>query len=109
MELDIHLNGAWHSCARATLLNPDRGMRRDGVRLQYEGEYAAEHFLARDHRALTVRVPVDFGVRTLPHWPSFLIDLLPQGAARRRIERLIDRRAEEIERLKHELRAIRVT
>ena len=28
------------------------------------------------------------GTRDLPHWPSFLIDLLPQGAARKRIERL---------------------
>jgi hypothetical protein len=31
---------------------------------------------------------VDLATRDLPHWPSFLIDLLPQGSARRRIERV---------------------
>jgi serine/threonine-protein kinase HipA len=30
---------------------------------------------------------VDFGDRTYAVWPAFLIDLLPQGAARRRLER----------------------
>jgi serine/threonine-protein kinase HipA len=35
-----------------------------------------------------VRAPVDLRTRDLPHWPSFLIDLLPQGAARKRIERV---------------------
>jgi serine/threonine-protein kinase HipA len=42
---------------------------------------------------------VDFGDRTLPHWPSFLIDLLPQGAARRRIERAVDAELSEWELL----------
>lgn len=64
-----------------------RGTRQGRVRLKYEADYAAEYLGAADHRALSVRAPVDFGDRTLPHWPSFLIDLLPQGAARRRLER----------------------
>lgn len=88
MDLDIHLNGAWHPCAVATLMDEDSGTRRGRVRLQYEADYAVEHLGARDHRALTVRAPVDLGIRTLPHWASFLVDLLPQGAARRRIELL---------------------
>lgn len=43
---------------------------------------------AQDHRALTVRAAVNLRTRELRHWPSFLIDLLPQGAARKRIERV---------------------
>jgi serine/threonine-protein kinase HipA len=54
----------------------------------HEADYAVEQLGARDHRALTVRAPVDLATRDLPHWPSFLIDLLPQGSARRRIERV---------------------
>src|SRR5689334_20274903 len=87
MKLDIHLNGVWHPCAEAARTDAAQGARRERVRLKYEADYAVEHRGAADYRALAVRAPVDFGDRTLPHWPSFLIDLLPQGAARHRLER----------------------
>src|SRR5438552_14138624 len=89
MRLDIHLNGAWHACAVTELLPRGPATRHGSVRLKYEADYAARHLGATDYGALTVRAPVDFGDRTLPHWPSFLIDLLPQGAARRRLERVV--------------------
>lgn len=88
MDLDIHLNGAWRRAATVTLRDPTQASRRGGIHLRYEPDYAIEHLDAFDHRALTVRAPVDLGLKALPHWPSFLIDLLPQGAARRRLERL---------------------
>ncbi|MEP7247278.1 MAG: HipA domain-containing protein [Gammaproteobacteria bacterium] len=91
MNLDISIDGVWHPCAT---INPatdgPAATRRSPVRLQYDADYATEHLNARDYRALTVRAPVDLGIRALPCWPSFLVDLLPQGAARRRIERLGD-------------------
>lgn len=87
MEIDIHLDGAWHACASVVRASPDT-TPQGSVRLQYDTDHALEHLDAKDYRALTVRAPVDLGIRTLPHWPSFLIDLLPQGAARRRIERM---------------------
>jgi serine/threonine-protein kinase HipA len=87
MDFDIHLRGAWHPCASVNLLHDGEESRHARVRLQYEADYAVQHLGAGDYRALTVRAPVDFGTRDLQHWPSFLIDLLPQGAARRRIER----------------------
>lgn len=87
MEIDIHLDGAWHACASVLRASPDT-TPQGSVRLQYDTDYALEHLDAKDYRALTVRAPVDLGIRTLPQWPSFLIDLLPQGAARRRIERM---------------------
>jgi serine/threonine-protein kinase HipA len=58
------------------------------VRIRYEAEYGVDNLGAHDYRALSVRAPVDLAVRQLPHWPSFLVDLLPQGAARKRIEKL---------------------
>src|SRR5271170_4077077 len=88
MNLEIHLNGMWRSCASIKLADTTRTSRRSAVSLQYEVDYAIEHRSARDHRALSVRLPVDLATRTAPHWPSFLIDLLPQGAGRRRLERL---------------------
>ncbi|MBS0421775.1 MAG: HipA domain-containing protein [Proteobacteria bacterium] len=87
MDFDIHLEGRWHPCASLDLLDGREQSRLGRVRLQYEADYAVEHLGAADHRALTVRAPVDLGTRDLRHWPSFLIDLIPQGAARKRIER----------------------
>ena len=52
--MDLHLNGAWHPCAVATLMDEDRGTRRGRVRLQYEADYAVEYLGARDHRALSL-------------------------------------------------------
>lgn len=87
MDLDIHLEGRWHPCASLDLLDGEAQSRLGRVRLQYEADYAVEHLGAIDYRALTVRAPVDLGTRQLAHWPSFLIDLIPQGAARKRVER----------------------
>jgi serine/threonine-protein kinase HipA len=88
MDFEVHLNGTWHSCATVELQDEARSSRYGPVRLQYEADYAIDRLGAQDHRALTVRAPVDLRTRDLPHWPSFLIDLLPQGAARKRIERV---------------------
>lgn len=87
MEIDIHLNGSWCSCAGIALVDETQSSRRGSVTLKYQADYALENLHARDFRALSVRAPVDLGIRTLVRWPSFLIDLLPQGAARKRLER----------------------
>ncbi|MBW8445773.1 MAG: HipA domain-containing protein [Arenimonas sp.] len=39
----------------------------------------------RDHRALSVRYPVDLENRYSLNWPPFLLDLMPQGHARRKL------------------------
>lgn len=90
MYLDIHLDGRWRPCATLTPQEAAQPSRRGSVVLAYETDYALDCLGANDHRALTVRHPVDLGRHALPHWPSFLIDLLPQGAARKRLERLAE-------------------
>ena len=39
----------------------------------------------RDARALSVAIPLDLETRTYRTWPAFLLDLLPQGHARRKL------------------------
>lgn len=39
----------------------------------------------RDHRALSVRYPIDLENRYSHSWPPFLLDLMPQGHARRKL------------------------
>ena len=84
MQIEAYIAGQWQHCAD---LIGDDGNRGTPVRLSYAADYAATHLFANDHRALSVRLPVDFGDRAFQVWPAFLIDLLPQGAARRRVER----------------------
>lgn len=84
MRIEAYIGGRWQHCAD---LIGDDGNRGTPVRLTYATEYAAAHLFANDYRALSVRLPVDFGDRAFQVWPAFLIDLLPQGAARRRVER----------------------
>jgi serine/threonine-protein kinase HipA len=87
MDIDIHIAGSWQSCATVALRDAAQTSRRGAVTLRYDADYALENLHARDYRALSLRVPVDLGIRAVPRWPSFLIDLLPQGAARKRLER----------------------
>jgi serine/threonine-protein kinase HipA len=84
MKIEIYLDGRWQHGADLT---GDPGNRQRSVRLVYAADYAADHLFARDLHAVSVRLPVDFGERQYTNWPAFLIDLLPQGAARRRLER----------------------
>ena len=90
MDFEIYLKGAWHTCASIDLVDPGRPSRRGPIKLQYDVNYALDHLSARDHRALSVHLSVDLATRAMPHWPPFLVDLLPQGAARKRLERLTE-------------------
>lgn len=87
MDIDIHLNGAWQSCAEIALRDAARTSRYGPMTVRYAPDYALRNLHARDFRALGVRSPVDMAVHPFAMWPSFLIDLLPQGAARKRLER----------------------
>ncbi|HWK52231.1 MAG TPA: HipA domain-containing protein [Steroidobacter sp.] len=84
MWLEIYLEGSWVRCAE---LIGTEGDRQQPIQLTYSIDYAVDRLFARDLRAVSIRVPVDLGTRQYSTWPAFLIDLLPQGAARRRLER----------------------
>jgi serine/threonine-protein kinase HipA len=87
MNIDIHLGGAWHPCAEIALRDAAQLSRHAPMTLRYEADYAVKNLGAKDFRAVGVRSAVDLAVHPFSAWPSFLIDLLPQGAARKRLER----------------------
>ncbi|MGZ2746398.1 type II toxin-antitoxin system HipA family toxin [Burkholderia stagnalis] len=80
--IQLHADGAWHDVGIVSLL----GQSDDGWRCHtytgYDVEWAVEHGPARDARAMTCRFPVSLELLKQPHWPVFLIDLLPQGFGR---------------------------
>lgn len=88
MDLEIHRDGRWHACATVEPVGPDLSIQGP-VQLSYDPDYALANMEARDFRAISVRIPVSLASPRFPAWPSILIDLLPQGAARRRLQDLV--------------------
>lgn len=85
MDLEIHRDGRWHACATLEPAGPNLTVRGP-VQLSYDLDYALANLDARDFRALSVRAPVSLASPHYPAWPSILMDLLPQGAACRRLQ-----------------------
>lgn len=92
LDIEIWLEGHWHAAANLHIHDPELGYGGP-VTLDYEPQYFvdsaaidyAQGTPARDIRALSVRVPVDLASRYTKRWPPFLLDLMPQGHARRQL------------------------
>lgn len=64
----------------------ERGDHDAPTYFEYDIDYAVTALHARDHRAVSVRYPVSFDrVARAPAFPAFLMDLMPQGEARRQV------------------------
>lgn len=87
MKLEIYIDEAWQACAEIDLVDSNKASRYGRLSFRYVGKYAPQYMFVTDIRAVSVRLPVDMSVRIFPRWPAFLIDLLPQGAAKKRLER----------------------
>jgi len=92
LALQIHFDGEWHQAATLEIKDDDTGYQGASI-VDYDLDYfigvASQEFASGkavcDLRALSVRYPVDLENRYGPHWPPFLLDLMPQGHARRRL------------------------
>lgn len=83
--LQLHASGAWHDVASVSLM----GAQEEGWRAKtYSGytiEWAINHIGAVDAHATCSRWPVGVEALVQPHWPVFLIDMLPQGFGRQEL------------------------
>lgn len=92
LTLQTHFDGEWHQAATLELKDDAAGFQGVSI-VDYDLDYfvavASPEFAAgktvRDHRALSVRYPVDLENRYSRSWPPFLLDLMPQGHARRKL------------------------
>ena len=85
--LQIHAAGRWNDAAQLTLSDPERGWQGSS-QLAYDDAWVfdADPDMvgnARGWQALSVRLPPSLQVQGFKTWPPFLLDLLPQGHARR--------------------------
>ncbi|WCK79878.1 type II toxin-antitoxin system HipA family toxin [Agrobacterium fabrum] len=92
LTLQTHFYGQWHQAATLELKDDAAGFQGASI-VDYDLDYfvtvASAEFAGgktvRDHRALSVRYPVDLENRYSRSWPPFLLDLMPQGHARRKL------------------------
>lgn len=92
LTLQIHFDFEWHHAATLELTDTAAGIFGASI-VDYDLDYfvnvASSEFAAgktiRDYRALSVRHPIDLENRYSRRWPPFLLDLMPQGHARRKL------------------------
>ncbi|WP_175908556.1 HipA domain-containing protein [Burkholderia sp. BCC1640] len=88
--IQLHADGIWHDIGVVTLFGePDQGWRTRAY-TGYDVEWVVRHQFARDAHAMACGFPVDLEPLMTPHWPIFLIDLLPQGFGRHELLRRLD-------------------
>ncbi|CAK0739767.1 serine/threonine-protein kinase HipA [Gammaproteobacteria bacterium] len=81
--IEQFIDGAWRTAATVeALTNPTDG-HQGGTRLSYTIDYAV-NYLEEPRAAIACAYPVNFEIHVSQTWPPFLLDLLPQGAGRRR-------------------------
>lgn len=81
--IQIYRAGAWVDAALFRVADPRRGIR-GSCELEYDVGYAAQFAGPQSTRvaAISCSYPVDFELHQLPHWPAFLLDVLPNGYGR---------------------------
>lgn len=87
--VQLFCDGVWHDVASVALLGPEQDGWRARTCSGYSVEWAVNFPAARDAHALSCQTPVGLEPLLLPHWPVFLIDMLPQGFGREEVLRRI--------------------
>jgi serine/threonine-protein kinase HipA len=88
--IQLFTTGAWRDVGSVSLFAPAPQGWRAHSYTGYDVAWAIEHEGARDAHAFTCRFPVGLASMELPHWPVFLIDLLPQGFGREEMLRRLN-------------------
>lgn len=87
--LQLHTLGAWHDVASVSLHGAEDAGWKARTYSGYAVEWAFQHAGATDAHALCAGWPVGLEPHQVPHWPVFLIDMLPQGFGRQELLRRI--------------------
>lgn len=79
--------GQWQVIASVALQGDPAAGIATPTSAAYVIDYAIDHLDRIDAAALSAALPVSLDARTLPRWPAFLVDLLPQGYGREELLR----------------------
>ena len=84
---ELFLNGTWHSVGSMALLESTNQGSQGAAYLGYTINHAIQYPECRDANALSWTFPVNLTPLHTPHWPGFIMDLLPQGYGRQELLR----------------------
>jgi len=85
--LQLFADGAWHEVGSVSLFGAEHEGWKAHTYAGYAVEWAVRHAGARDAHAFACQFPVGLQAFEEPHWPVFLIDMLPQGHGREELLR----------------------
>ncbi|HZG30869.1 MAG TPA: HipA domain-containing protein [Ensifer sp.] len=91
LTVETYWQDNWHESAAINIAAPASGYVGQSIvdyDIGYFSDFAAVDGIKGpviDARALSVNYPVDLASRHRPTWPPFLLDLMPQGHARRKL------------------------
>jgi serine/threonine-protein kinase HipA len=85
--IELFVADRWHPVASVGLAGAEERGWQAETHSGYDTTWAVEHAGKRDAWALCSNMPVSLEPVELPHWPVFLIDMLPQGYGRRELLR----------------------
>lgn len=92
ITLQLYVQGQWVDAAQAALFQSENLGVLAPVYIAYDTNWAVEHAGSAGTTALATQYPVSLLHMRRPHWPAFLIDLLPQGYGRAELLRQLDRK-----------------
>jgi serine/threonine-protein kinase HipA len=87
--IQLYNDHAWHDVANVRLMGQENQGWRARTSSGYSLEWVVQHIGERGMCALSCRWPVGLEPLDKPHWPVFLIDMLPQGFGRHELLRRI--------------------
>jgi len=88
LTVQVHVNESWQDAGTIKLLDsPSLGLKAR-TKFTYDIDYAVEHLEERGQSAASLGLPVRITDQSFPGWPPFLLDLFPEGAALKYIEKI---------------------
>lgn len=101
LTLQVFWGDQWHTAADVVFSEPEQGLISNRIRLSYRADYVnqaldlrplpeGEHLALLDERALSFNLPASFmGDYLGAEVAAFLRDIIPQGAGRRHLARVL--------------------
>ena len=92
ITLQLYIHGRWVDAAQVALLQSEGLGVLAPTYIAYGTNWAVEHAGSAGLPALATQYPVSLIHIKRPHWPAFLVDLLPQGYGRAELLRQLDKK-----------------
>ncbi len=81
ITIQVRTAKTWETAAEVLLTGSEKDGANAETRFEYDIDYALQYKEKSGSRAVSCLFPINFEQKNCSSWPSFLLDLFPQGAA----------------------------